>query len=74
MRKFDEFENFDNNEKYEMFGEAELDDYIYENGDFVKKDNELQSNNLKDKKENTMKQQKEEKNEKQELWSIKRYF
>lgn len=74
MRKFDEFENFDNNEKYEMFGEAELDDYIYENGDFVKKDNELQSNNLKDKKENTMKQQKEEKNENKNYGVLKDIF
>lgn len=62
MRKFDEFENFDSDEKYEMFGESKPDNYVYENGNFVEKNTVTNSDKVKIEKGEPKMKQKKEKN------------
>lgn len=64
MRKFDEFENFDSDEKYEMFGDVELNDYVYEDGDFVEKKNESNHDSKEKEAKTKMKQKKDKKSKK----------
>ena len=65
MKKFDDFENLNSEENTNVFKEVELNNYVYENGDFISNNNEVLSNNLnKEKDESKMKQKKDKKTKK----------
>ena len=53
MKKFEEFEDFDSEDTNNVFDDNELNEYVFENGEFVNKNSELEKDNHKEEKGGT---------------------
>lgn len=53
MKKFEEFEDFDSEDTNNVFNDNELNEYVFENGEFVNKNSELEKDNHKEEKGGT---------------------
>ena len=53
MKKFEEFEDFDSEDTNDVFDDNELNEYVFENGEFVNKNSELEKDNHKEEKGGT---------------------
>lgn len=64
MKKFDEFENFDSEDMDDVFSRDDPDDYVYEDGEFIKREEVASSKLEVEKKGENMKHEKVQKTKK----------